>query len=80
MMLDGGQGMLASALKTVKAKWEVAEPHWQDLLRVQFVEQVWDPMLDQSAKLLQAADQIQVLLYQMRRECEGASADFYSGD
>ncbi len=80
MMLDGGQGMLSSALKTIRARWENVEPHWQDLLRQQFEEQVWEPLQESSAKVLEAADRLQVLLGQMRRECEGTSVDIYSGD
>jgi hypothetical protein len=80
MTLDGGHGMLSSALKTVQAHWSSVEPYWQDALRLQFVEQVWEPLQDDTAKVLEAADRLQVLLSQMRRECEGNSADIYSGD
>ncbi len=80
MTLDGGHGMLASALKTLQARWDGVEPYWQDLLRQQFVEQVWDPLQETTEKVLQAADRLQVLLSQMRRECEGTRVDIHSGD
>jgi hypothetical protein len=80
MMLDGGHGMISSALKTIRARWDNVEPHWQDLLRQQFVEQVWEPLQEDTRKVLEAADRLQVLLSQMRRECEGNSVDIYTGD
>jgi hypothetical protein len=80
MILDGGQGMLSSALKTIRARWDSVEVHWQDLQRQQFVEQVWQPLQENSEKVLEAANRLEVMLSQMRRECEGTSVDIHSGD
>ena len=79
MMLDGGHGILSSALKTIRARWDVVEPHWQDLLRQQFVEQVWEPLQENTGKVLEAADRLRYYWARCHK-CEGTSVDIYSGD
>jgi hypothetical protein len=80
MMLDAGRGIIASALKTLEARWDVVEPRWQDAMRLQFVRQVWEPLHAQLAAALEAVDAMQVHLYQMRRECEGTNYDIHQGN
>lgn len=80
MTLDGGHAMLASALKNLQARWEDISVHWQDETRKQFVVQLWEPLLDGTEKVLKVIDQLQVLLNQMRRECEGTRVDLHSGE
>jgi hypothetical protein len=77
MNLDGGRARLYSALKTLQAHWDNTEPHWQDAMKHQFVEQILTPLQDQTAAALQAIDQMEVILHQMRRDCEGDSFDIY---
>jgi len=71
MRLDTGRGMLHEALQTLQAHWDETSPYWQDAMRIQFVEQVWEPLQQRVASALEATDQLQVLLNQMRHECEG---------
>jgi hypothetical protein len=80
MMIDAGRGILYSALKTLQAKWDGVEPHWQDAMRHQFIEQVWEPLQQRTAEALEAIDQMQVLLSQMRRDCEGTNYDIFQGE
>lgn len=69
MRLEAGRGMLHSALQTLQAHWEATTPYWQDAMRVQFVEQVWEPLVQQVSNTLEAIDQLQVALNQMRHDC-----------
>ena len=81
MMLDGGHGILSSALKTIRARWDVVEPHWQDLLRQQFVEQVWGPSArEHGGRSLRRRIGFRSYWARCARECEGTSVDIYSGD
>lgn len=79
MTLDGGRGTLSSAMKTLLIKWDIVEPYWQDAMRHQFVKEVLTPVRDQTARLMGAIDQMQVLLTQMQRDCEGISYDIHEG-
>ncbi len=71
MRLDTGRGMLYEALQTLQAHWDETDRYWQDAMRIQFVEQVWEPLQQQVGSALEAIDQMQVILNQMRHECEG---------
>lgn len=77
MSLDAGRGRLYNALKTLQGHWDLTEPHWNDAMRVQFVEQVLTPLQDFSAAALQAIDQMEIVLNQMRRDCEGSHFDIH---
>ena len=80
MSLDSGRGRLYGALKNLQARWELTEPYWQDVMRQQFVEQILTPLEEQTAATLQAIDQMEVILHQMRRDCEGNNFDIYGSD
>jgi hypothetical protein len=79
MMLDGGHGMLSSALKTVRVRWEEVEGHWNDAMRQQFEAQVWRALEEYTATALEAIDQMQVVLAQMQRDCEGSRYSIHEG-
>jgi hypothetical protein len=80
MILEGGRSKLYSALKTLQGQWDATEPHWRDSMRIQFTEQVLTPLQDLTTTALQAIDQLDVLLNQMQRECEGNPYDIYDGE
>jgi hypothetical protein len=80
MSLDGGRGRLYAALKTLEARWDSTEPHWRDVMKVQFVEQILTPLQDQTADALQAITQMDVILHQMRRDCGSNTFDLYGSD
>jgi hypothetical protein len=77
MMLEGGRSKLYSALKNLQGQWDATEPHWQDAMRVQFTEEVLLPLQELTQVALQAIDQLEALLHQMQRECEGNPYDIY---
>lgn len=78
MNLDAGRSKLYSAMKTLTARWEATDLHWQDSMRRQFEEESWIPLEDLTAAALGAIDQMSTVLHQMRRECEGFSYDIYA--
>jgi hypothetical protein len=80
MSLEGGRARLSSALQTLTARWEGTEPHWQDPMKVQFVEQLLTPLQEQAAAALEAIDHMDAVLHQMRRDCEGNIYDIFSGE
>jgi hypothetical protein len=80
MNLDGGRAQIYSALKTLQSHWDNTDPHWQDTMKVQFVEQLLSPLQEHAAATLQAIDQMSVILQQMRRDCEGNPFDIYGGE
>jgi hypothetical protein len=80
MSLDAGRGRLYNAVKTLQGHWDLTEPHWNDTMRLQFVEQVLTPLQELSNTALQAIDQMEVVLHQMRRDCEGSNFDIYGGE
>ncbi len=79
MSMQGGRDLLYGALKTLNSHWDNTEPHWQDVMKLQFVEQILTPLHEQTAAALGAIDQMEVVLIQMRHDCEGSSFDIYGG-
>jgi hypothetical protein len=80
MNLDGGRAQLYSALKKLQSHWDSTEPHWHDVMKIQFVEQILAPLQEHSAATLQAIDQMTVVLQQMRHDCEGNPFDIHGGE
>jgi hypothetical protein len=79
MSLQDGRGRLYSALKSLQSRWDSTEPQWRDVMKVQFVEQILTPLQEQAAAALQAVDQMDALLHQMRRDCGGDGFDIHGG-
>jgi len=71
MKVDAGRGKLYSALKTVRHQWDAFEESWQDPVRVDFEEHLWDPLNRLSTDALHAIDQLAQIFAQMRNDCEG---------
>jgi hypothetical protein len=80
MSLDGGRGELYAALKNLLARWDTTEPHWRDVMKLQFVEQTLTPLQEQTTAALEAISQMDVVLHQMRRDCQGSTFDLYGSD
>jgi hypothetical protein len=80
MSLQEGRGRLYSSLKTLQAHWDQTEPHWRDTMKVQFIEQILTPLQEQTTAALQAVDRMDLILHQMRRDCEGNNYDIYGSD
>ncbi len=80
MSLQDGRGRLYSSVKTLLAHWDQTDPQWRDTMKTQFVEQVLLPLQEHTAAVLEAADRMDVLLHEMRRDCEGDNFDIHGND
>jgi hypothetical protein len=80
MSLDAGRGQLYAALQTLQGHWNATEPHWRDLMKNQFVEQTLTPLQEHTAAAIEAIAQMDVILHQMRRDCEGDRFDIYASE
>jgi hypothetical protein len=79
MTLGGGRDRLSSSLKTLQSLWESTEPNWRDAMKVKFVEEILTPLEENTAAAMQAIDRMEVVLNQMRLECEGNRFDIFGG-
>jgi hypothetical protein len=69
MSLAVSSTQLNDALDTLKACWNETTPLWRDVVRNDFEENYWEPLLPQVESTLQAIDQMMQVLAKMRREC-----------
>lgn len=76
MRLDAGRSKLYSSLKDLKSRWELVEPTWNDPIRHDFEERIFDPIVTMSEDALRAIDALAQVLTEMRNDCEGR-APFY---
>jgi hypothetical protein len=80
MSLQSSRDALYSAHKKLLSRWEHVEPHWQDVMKAQFVEQVLVPLSDRVIAALLAIDQMEGVSQEMRQDCAGDPFDIYEGD
>ncbi len=79
MSLQGGRDLLSGAVKTLLGHWDHTAPYWGDTASVQFVEHVLTPLQEHLGAALRAVDRMNVILQQMRRDCEGSPYDIFGG-
>ena len=72
MKVDAGRGKLYDAQKTLRLRWEEAQTAWNDVMRQEFEEHLWEPLDKQTSSLLQAIDRLSQLFSQVRQECSGS--------
>ncbi len=70
MRVDAGRSKLYSALKALQEQWEPVRDQWHDAVRVEFEEQILEPLIQHSREALQAIDRLGQLFMQLREECE----------
>jgi len=58
------------AQKTARAHWFAAAEEWDDQVRREHGEAVWEPLDQNVSDTLRAIDQLTVLFSQIRAECE----------
>lgn len=71
MRFDAGRGRLYDALQQIEHRWEDVDPHWNDAVRGEFEEKIWEPLVTFSEDALRAIDRLNQLFTQARNECEG---------
>ncbi|OWK43530.1 hypothetical protein [Fimbriiglobus ruber] len=73
MKFGGNRGQLYDAQKTARARWDSTTEIWNDSTRLEFEQQVWEPLDDAVSGALAAVDQLAVLFTQIRQDCEFSS-------
>lgn len=58
------------AQKTARAHWQATADEWDDGVRREHGEAVWEPLDQTVGEALRAIDQLAVLFTQIRNECE----------
>ncbi len=65
-----GRGKLYGTLKDLRLRWEDTERIWDDPVRRDFEENVWNPLVEQSLAAIRGIDRLDQVLRQMQHECE----------
>lgn len=69
MSLSAGRYQLTNAFKVLKQEWEGTENIWRDVIRRDFADHHWDPLVARMAAILTAIDRLDQVLAQVKREC-----------
>jgi hypothetical protein len=69
MSLATGRYQLASALKTLRVRWDHTCMSWRDSVRREFTERYWNNLEGQVPAALAAIDRLDQILAQVRQEC-----------
>ena len=64
------RSQIYDAQKTARAKWDITGDEWDDSVRREHGEKVWEPLDHSVSDTLRAIDQLSVLFTQIRGECE----------
>ena len=64
------RSQIYDAQKTARAHWSATEDEWNDQVRRDHSEIVWEPLDLTVCDTLRAIDQLTVLFSQIRNECE----------
>ena len=75
MRFGATRSQIYDAQKTARARWAATEDVWDDQVRREHGETLWEPLDQNVSEALRAIDLVAVLFTQIRRECEypGAS-------
>jgi hypothetical protein len=64
------RSQIYDAQKTAQAHWHATADEWDDAVRRDHAETVWEPLDQAVSEALRAVDQLSVLFAQIRGECE----------
>ncbi|HEV3143449.1 MAG TPA: hypothetical protein VGZ47_06135 [Gemmataceae bacterium] len=65
-----GRGKLYGVLKDLRFKWDELENLWNDPVRKDFEEEVWEELVAQSQNAIRAMDRLAQIMMQMQNECQ----------
>jgi hypothetical protein len=60
---------LSSALKTLGERWEETKAQWDDSVRADFEEHVWNPLEAQVRSTLRGIERLNPVLHRLRQDC-----------
>jgi hypothetical protein len=69
MSLATGRYQLASAMKTLTARWDQTCMSWRDVVRRDFTTRYWNSLEGQLPALLAAIDRLDQVLARVKQEC-----------
>ena len=64
------RSQIYDAQKTAQARWNATADEWDDAVRREHGERVWEPLDHAVGETLRAIDQLSVLFTLVRNECE----------
>ena len=64
------RSQIYDAQKTAQAHWYATAEDWDDRVRQEHAEKLWEPLDRNVSDALRAIDQLSVLFSQVRSECE----------
>ncbi len=69
MSLAVSSTQLNDAMDALRFRWTETTPRWRDVVRKDFEENYWEPLLPQVDSALKAVDYMMQVLSRMRQEC-----------
>jgi hypothetical protein len=70
MRFGATRSQIYDAQKTARAHWAATGDFWDDAVRLEHAETIWEPLDHDVSEALRAIDLVAVLFTQIRRECE----------
>lgn len=64
-----GRGKLYGAVKDVRLLWDDTEKIWDDEVRRDFEEKLFDPLVQQCQSAIRAMDRLSQLMAQVQNDC-----------
>ena len=71
MKVDAGRGRMYDALEQLGHRWEDVEPLWNDQVRQQFEEKIFEPLNILTQDAMRAIDRLSQIFTQARHEIDG---------
>jgi len=65
-----GRGKLYGSLKDLRLLWEDTEKIWDDEIRRNFEEKLFEPLVGHCQSAIRAMDRLSQLMAQIQNECE----------
>ena len=67
--LDAGQSKLNHSLKSLREKWDIAQEHWKDRVRVEFEERYLQELEERVRATTGAMERLGEMLSRAEKEC-----------
>lgn len=71
MRVGASRSQIYDGQKVARGRWEQVQSVWDDPVKQEFEEKIWEPIDKFVSDALRAIDQLSVVFNQVRRECEG---------
>lgn len=65
-----GRGKLYSSLKDLRLRWDDTEKIWDDEIRRNFEEKLFEPLVQHCQAAIRAMDRVSQLMAEVQNDCE----------